>query len=214
MTSMLRSLKHRNFRLFFFGQGVSLIGTWMQSVALPWLVYRLTESVVLLGVVGFTGQILTFAFAPLGGVLADRWDRRRMVLAAQVLLTIQSLALAALALTGLIAVWHIIVLSLLGGFLRGFEIPVRQSFIIEMLDDRRDLSNAIALNSFLVNGARLVGPSLAGGIIGAAGEGVCFLLNGVSFVAVIAALLAMRITPRRTEAPRTRVLGGLVEGLT
>jgi MFS family permease len=213
MTAIIRSLKHRNFRLFFFGQGVSLIGTWMQSVALPWLVYRLTGSVVLLGVVGFAGQILTFVLAPLGGVLADRWNRRRIILAAQVLLTVQALALAALTLAGVIEVWHIVALSLMGGLLRAFEIPGRQSFIVEMLDDRRDLGNAIALNSFLVNGARLVGPSLAGGIIVLVGEGVCFLLNGLSFLAVIWALVAMRIRPREVEAPRTHVLAGLAEGL-
>jgi MFS family permease len=212
LSSMIRSLRHRNFRLFFVGQGISLVGTWMQSIALPWLVYRLTGSVVLLGVVGFTGQILTFVLAPLAGVLADRWNRRRMVIATQVLALAQALALAALTLGGVIEVWQIILLSLIGGLERGFEIPVRQSFVVEMLEDRADLPNAIALNSFLVNGARLVGPSLAGGIIAAAGEGLCFLLNGLSYIAVIAALVAMRLVPREAPTAKTPLLKGLAEG--
>jgi MFS family permease len=184
----------------------------MQAVAMPWLVYRLTDSVILLGVVGFTGQILTFLLAPVAGVLADRWNRRRLVTVFQTLAMFQALALAVLTLAGLIEVWHIIVLSLFGGFIRGFEIPTRQSFIVEMLDDRSDLPNAIALNSFLVNGARLVGPSIAGAIIVLTGEGWCFLLNAISFGAVIVALVAMRITPRKIAPPTTDVLGGLREG--
>ena len=210
---MIRSLRHRNFRLFFFGQGVSLIGTWMQSVAMPWLVYTLTGSAMLLGVVGFTGQILTFVMAPVAGVMADRWNRHRLVLGAQVLATAQALALAALTLTGAIEVWHIIVLSLFAGLVRGFEIPTRQAFVVEMLEDRRDLPNAIALNSLMVNGARLVGPALAGAVIAVAGEGWCFLLNGLSFLAVIAALLAMRIRPRAIEPAANNLLQDLKEGV-
>ena len=210
---MIRALRHRNFQLYFFGQGISLIGTWMQSVAMPWLVYRMTDSVILLGVVGFTGQILTFFMAPVAGVLADRWNRRRLVLVAQTLAMLQALALAALTMTGQIEVWHIVVLSLFTGFVRGFEVPTRQSFVVEMIDDRQDLPNAIALNSFLVNGARMIGPALAGLIVAAWGEGVCFLLNGLSFLAVIGSLAAMRITPRRIEPSKTNVLGDMVEGL-
>jgi MFS family permease len=209
---MLSSLRHRNFRLFFFGQGVSLIGTWMQAIAMPWLVYRLTGDVVLLGVVGFTGQILTFLLAPLAGVLADRWNRRRLVTVAQAAAMLQAAALAALTLAGIITVWEIIALSLFGGFVRAFEIPIRQSFVVEMLEDRSDLPNAIALNSFLVNGARLVGPSLAGVLIALVGEGMCFLLNAVSFAAVIAALLTMRIAPRAAAPAKERVLRELAEG--
>ncbi len=209
---MLSSLRHRNFRLFFFGQGVSLIGTWMQAIAMPWLVYRLTDDVVLLGVVGFTGQILTFLLAPLAGVLADRWNRHRLVTVAQAAAMLQAAALAALTLAGVITVWEIIALSLFGGFVRAFEIPIRQSFVVEMLDDRSDLPNAIALNSFLVNGARLVGPSLAGVLIALVGEGMCFLLNAVSFAAVIAALLAMRIAPRAAAPSKEHVLHELAEG--
>lgn len=220
---MLSSLRHRNFRLFFFGQGVSLVGTWMQSTAMPWLVYQMTGSVLWLGVVGFTGQILTFVMAPLAGVLADRWNRRRLVLAAQTLAMLQALALAALTLTGRVEVWHIVALSVLTGFIRGFEVPTRQSFVIEMVGSRADLPNAIALNSFLVNGARMVGPPLAGGILAliAAGEpgprdtlaaGAVFLINSLTYLPVIGAFLAMRVAPRRLQPPTTDVLGGLVEG--
>ncbi len=213
VTSVIRALRHRNFRLFFVGQGISLIGTWMQSVAMPWLVYRLTGSVVLLGVVGFTSQILTFVLAPVGGVLADRWDKRRLVIACQVLAMVQALALAALTLSGLVQVWHVVALSFLTGFVRAFEVPTRQSFVIEMLDDRADLPNAIALNSFLVNGARLIGPSLAGILVVLFGEGWCFLANGLSYVAVIVALAAMRVAVRRMPPPTTNVFGGLKEGV-
>jgi MFS family permease len=209
---MIRSLRHRNFRLFFFGQGVSLIGTWMQGVAVGWLVYRLTGSAWDLGTVGFAGQILTFVVAPVAGVLADRWNRHRLVLCAQVLATLQALALAVLTLGGIIEVWHIILLALAGGLIRGFEIPTRQSFVVEMLDDRRDLPNAIALNSFLVNGSRLIGPLLAGALIYWTGEGICFLLNALSYLAVIWALLAMRLKPYAPHPPRNNMLDGLKEG--
>jgi len=241
VSAAVRSLRHRNYRLFFMGQGISLVGTWMQGVALPWLVYDISGSVVLLGVVGFTGQILTFALAPVAGVLADRWNRRRLVAWAQVLSLVQAMGLAVLTLAGVIEVWHIIALSLFGGLIRAFEIPIRQSFVIEMIDDRRDLANAIALNSFLVNSSRLVGPSIAGLIIGRSGaawqfilgtagashvvgpavadwltsrpgEAWVFLLNAVSYIAVIAALAAMRLVPRRIEPARSNMLAGLAEG--
>lgn len=209
---MLRALRNRNYRLFFVGQGVSLIGTWMQGVALPWLVYRMTGSVILLGVVGFTGQILTLVVAPAAGVVADRANRHRLVTIAQVAAALQAAALAVLALAGVIEVWHIIVLGLVGGFIRGFEIPFRQAFVVEMLEDPRDLPNAIALNSFLVNGARLIGPSLAGFLVGWFGEGICFLVNAVSFLAVVAALLAMRLPPRPRRVHATHPLRDLKEG--
>ena len=212
MKSIIRSLRHRNFRLYFLGQSISVTGTWMQSVAMGWLVYRLTDSKILLGVVGFTAQILTFVVAPLAGVLADRWDRRRALIVAQTLAMAQALAMAAVTLTGTVEVWHIIALSFFTGLVRGFEVPTRQSFIIQMLDDRSDLPNAIALNSFMVNAARLVGPLMAGGIIALVGEGTCFLVNGVSYGAVIAALVAMRIAPRPRLRPTGGVMAGLVEG--
>jgi len=210
---MIRSLRHRNFRLFFFGQGVSLVGTWMQGLALPWLAYRLTGSPVLLGVVGFSGQILTLVLAPVAGVLADRWNRYRIVLAGQILATVQAAALAVLTLMGVINIWEIIALALFGGLIRGFEIPTRQAFVVQMLEDPKDLPNAIAMNSFLVNGARLVGPSLAGILIVWVGEGMCFLVNAVSFLAVIAALLAMRLPPRLVAVRTSNVLEEMRDGL-
>jgi MFS family permease len=221
---MLRALRHRNYRLFFLGQGVSLVGTWMQTLALPWLVFLKTGSALDLGIVGFTSQILTFVMAPVAGVLADRWNRHRLVVLAQVLATVQAAVLAALTFSGMIEIWHILVLSLFGGFIRGFEIPVRQSFVVQMLEDKKDLPNAIALNSFLVNGSRLVGPALAGAIIAGFqyfvgeenttfGVGMCFLLNAVSYLAVIAALLAMRVAPRVSARPHEHVLVELRDGL-
>jgi len=208
-----RALKHRNYQFFFFGQGISLIGTWMQRTALQWLVYRMTGSEWLLGVVGFSSQILTFLVAPFAGVMADRVNRRPLIVATQSLAMTQAFVLAALTLTDTVAVWHIIVLGALLGLVSAVDIPVRQSFVVEMLGSREDLPNAIALNSFLVNGARLVGPSVAGFVIAATGEGVCFLLNGASFLAVIAALLAMKVVPERRAPSGTRVLHNLREGL-
>ena len=216
--SLVRSFGHRNYRLFFMGQGVSLIGTWMQNLALSWLVYSLTGSKLLLGVVGFTAQILTFLAAPFAGVLADRVNKRALLVVTQSTALVQALILATLTLmkhadgTPLIRVWHIIALSALLGLVNGFDMPARQSFVVEMLEDRADLPNAIALNSFMFNGARLIGPSLAGIVIKLAGEGVCFLLNAVSFLAVIAALLAMRVQPKSAEAAGRRVLHSLKEG--
>jgi len=196
MTSLVRSLRHRNFRLYFFGQGISVTGTWMQSVAMGWLAYRLTGSAALFGVVGFTGQILTFVIAPFAGVVADRWNRRRLIIVAQATAMAQALALAALTLAGVIDVGLLIALSVFTGLVRGFEVPTRQSFMLQMLDEPDDLPNAIAMNSFLVNTARLTGPLAAGYIVAWWNEGLCFLINGVSYAAVIVALVAMRITPR------------------
>jgi MFS family permease len=206
-------LRSRNFRLFFGGQGISLIGTWMTRVATSWLVYRLTGSVLLLGVVGFASQIPAFFLAPVAGVLADRWNRQRLLVVTQALAMLQSLALAALALTGVITVTHIILLSILQGLINAFDMPIRQSFLVHMVDRKEDLANAIALNSSLFNGARLVGPSLAGVIIAAAGEGVCFLIDGISYIAVIAALLAMHVPPQNNVPSGRPVLHELVEGL-
>jgi MFS family permease len=215
LAGILRALRHRNYRLFFSGQGISLIGTWMQQIAMNWLVYRLTQSALVLGVVGFSSRIPTFVFASFAGVLADRWNRHRTLVVTQTLSTVQALILAALVLTGTISIWHIILLSLSLGFINAFDIPVRQSFVVDMIERREDLGNAIALNSSLVNGARLVGPSIAGVLIATLGEGICFLLNGISFLAVIIALLAMRIkkTDRR-EKQNPRVLRGLQEGFS
>lgn len=195
-----RALRHRNFRLFFAGQSISLIGTWMTRVATSWLVYRLTHSALLLGTVGFAGQIPTFLFAPLAGVVVDRIDRRQVLLWTQALAMLQSLALAALTLSHRITIGEVLALSVFQGLINAFDMPGRQSFLIKMVDDRADLSNAIAINSSMVNAARLVGPSLAGLLIAATSEGWCFLADGVSYIAVLVSLFAMHVT--RDAAPR------------
>ena len=193
--SLLRALRSRNYRLFVAGQSVSLVGTWMQQVAMSWLVYRITGSAFLLGVVGFTSQFPTFLLAPFAGVLADRWNRRRLLIATQALAMVQAALLAGAVFSGIIQVWHIIVLSLLLGVVNAFDIPIRQSFVVEMVSHREDLGNAIALNSSMVNAARLIGPTIAGLLIASFGEGVCFLLNSASYLAVLLALAAMRLAP-------------------
>ena len=183
-----RALRHRNFRLFFSGQSISLIGTWMTRVATSWLVYRLTGSALLLGFVGFMGQIPTFLLAPFAGVWVDRLDRRQVLLWTQALAGVQSLALAGLTLSKRITIHEILLLSAFQGLINAFDMPGRQAFLLQMVEDRQDLGNAIAINSSMVNLARLLGPSLAGLVIGALGEGYCFLIDGLSYLAVIASL--------------------------
>ncbi len=190
---LLRALRSRNYRLFVAGQSVSLVGTWMQMVAMSWLVYRLTGSAMLLGVIGFISQIPTLLISPVAGVLADRWDRRRLLIATQTLAMLQAACLALVVLTGIVQVWQIILLSLILGIVSAFDIPIRQSFVVEMVEHREDLGNAIALNSSMVNGARLIGPSIAGLLVASVGEGICFVLNAISYLAVIVALAAMRL---------------------
>jgi MFS family permease len=209
-----RALKHPNYRLFFFGQGISLIGTWMQRIAVIWLVYRLTGSAFLLGFVGFSTQIPNFLLAPFGGVIADRHDRYRILLVTQVLSLVQASVLAALVLTHTIRVWEIFVLALVLGLINALDNPVRQSFVVEMVEGKESLGNAIALNSTMVNLARLVGPSLAGIFIASWGEGVCFLLNALSFIAVIGSLLAMKITSKPTKESHPRIFSQLKEGFS
>lgn len=211
-TGVLRAFRHRNYRLFFAGQGVSVTGTWLTRVATAWLIYRLTGSKFLLGVVGFSGQIPVFLLAPFAGVLIDRWNRRRVLVVTQALFMLLSLCLAILALSGVVQVWHIIVISLCQGLVYSFDTPARQSFVVEMLEDRSDLSNAIALNSSMFNGARLVGPAVAGILIAKFGEGICFLCDGLSYLAVIASLVAMRVAPPPTTTSHNHVLEGLREG--
>lgn len=212
LSSIGRALRHRNYRLFFAGQTLSLVGTWITKVATVWLVYELTGSAWMLGVVGFAGQLPTFFASPLAGVLTDRWNRHRVLLVTQVLAMLQSSLLAYFALSGTITVGHILVLATLQGLINAFDVPARQAFVVEMIEAREDLPNAIALNSSMVNGARLIGPSLAGVLIAAVGEGWCFAIDAVSYVFVIASLLAMRLAPRPRRGPPGRILHELAGG--
>ncbi len=195
MFSIFRSLKSRNYRLYFIGQSLSLTGTWMQGVAMGWLVYRLTGSPLMLGLVAFASQIPGFFLTTVGGVLADRYNRHRILILTQSLSMLQATLLAVLVLTGRVEFWHLMVLGLLIGTINAFDMPTRHAFVVEMLDDRQDIGNALALNSSMINAARLIGPSIAGILIASVGEGICFLINAVSFLAVITSLLLMKITP-------------------
>ncbi|HEX6941081.1 MAG TPA: MFS transporter [Longimicrobiales bacterium] len=208
----LRALRHRNFRLFFLGQSISLVGTWMRQVAMSWLVYRLTESALVLGMVAFIGNIPAFLISPIAGVLADRWDRHRMVIATQVLSMVEAWVLTALVLTGVVEVWHVLLLAGLLGVVNGFDVPARQSFLVRLVDGPADLANAIALNSSMFNGARLVGPAIAGVLVGVAGEGPVFALNALSYLAVIGSLLAIDADGAPAAAARPSVLRTLREG--
>ncbi len=210
--SILRALRHRNFRLFFAGQTLSLVGTWTQSTAMPWLVHRLTQSELALGLVAFSAQLPSFFLPPLAGVVTDRVNRHRLLLATQTLAMLQAFALAALVLTGRVQIWSLVLLNLTLSAINAFDMTARQTFLGDMLADREDLSNAIALNSSMVNGARLFGPALAAQLIYFTGEGGCFLANAVSFAAVLAALWAMRLDPRQRPTHREPLLHGLREG--
>src|SRR5208283_1084715 len=211
--TVFRTFRYRNYRLFFFGQGVSLIGTWTQQVALSWLVYRITGSTLLLGVVAFSNQIPTLFLGPFAGVVADRYNRKHLLLWTQGLSMVQALVLAALVLTGAIEPWHIVALSLFIGTVNAFDIPIRQSFVIEMVESREDLGNAIALNSALFNSARFIGPSVAGILISTLGEGIWFLLNGISYVAVLAALQAIRVAEKEKRTQNGPVWGEFREAI-
>ena len=208
----LRALRSRNYRLFFAGQSVSLIGTWMTRLAMSWIVYQLTDSAFLLGLTSFVGQIPAFFVAPIAGVWLDRWNRHQVLVITQVLAMIQSLALAVLAFTHYINLWWIIALALMQGLINAFDMPARQAFVIEMIEQRADLGNAIALNSSMVNGAKLVGPAVAGMLVAVAGAGVCFLLDGISYIAVIWSLLAMRVRPAEPRIGQKSALQELAEG--
>src|SRR6476659_6168271 len=188
--AITRALRHRNYRLFFTGQSISLVGTWITRIATSWLVYRLTGSALLLGVVGFCGQIPTLLLAPFAGVLVDRWDRHRILVVTQVLSMLQSLALAVMVFTGTITVGWILALQVVQGIINAFDTPARQAFVVQMVEDRADLPNAIALNSTMVNGSRIIGPSIGGIVIAAVGEGWCFLADDISYLDVIASLFA------------------------
>jgi MFS family permease len=207
-----RALRHRNFRLFFGGQSISLIGTWMTRIATAWLVYRLTKSALLLGTVSFVGQIPTFLLAPFAGVLVDRLNRRMVLIWTQALAMLQSLALAALTLTHRITIQEILVLSAFQGIINAFDMPGRQAFMVQMVEDRADLQNAIAINSSMVNVARLIGPSLAGIVIAATNEGWCFLVDGISYIAVIFSLVLMRVHVTAVRRAATSMTEQLREG--
>jgi len=212
LSSPFRALRSRNFRLFLIGQGISLTGTWMTRLATSWLVYRLTNSAFLLGLVGFAGQIPVFFIPAFAGVWLDRWDRHRVLIVVQALAGLQSLSLAALTLTHHINIAWVIVLTFIQGIINAVEIPTRQSFVIKMVEDRADLTNAIALNSSNFNIARLVGPAIAGLVVAAIGEGYCFLIDGVSYAAVIAGLLMMRIKKDEPAPTNRHVMHDLMEG--
>ncbi len=209
---MLRALRHRNYRLFFFGQLTSLIGSWMQTVAQSWLVYRLTGSSLLLGAVAFASQAPVVLASPIGGFLADRFDRRRILIWVQIGLMVPASLLALLTLTDRIHIWHVVSIAILLAVIYGIDIPVRQSFVVEMVG-REDLVNAIGLNSSIFNGARVIGPAIAGVLVASVGEGWCFLINAVSFIPIIASLLLMRIEPKahhhEPHAPVKQILEGL-----
>jgi MFS family permease len=209
-THPLRALRHRNFQIFFAGQFISLIGTWMQQVAQSWLIYQLAHSSMLLGAIGFASQVPSFFFGPLGGYVADRFDRRRGVIFTQVTSMILAFILAALTLTHVIREWHLFVLATLLGIVNAFDVPIRQSFLVQMVE-REDLMNAIALNSSMFNGARVVGPAIAGLLVATIGEGWCFFANAVSYIAVIAGLWVMKPRPAAL-APATSPWANIVEG--
>jgi MFS family permease len=208
---MFRSLRHRNYRLFFSGQIISLVGTWMQSVAQSWLVDRLTGSSLLLGLVGFAGQIPVFLLAPIGGVVADRYSRHRIVIATQTSAMVLAFILSALTLLGHIRVWEIMLVASLLGIVNAFDVPARQAFIVDMVHSE-DLINAIALNSSMVNGARVIGPAIAGVTVAAVGEGWCFFANGASYIAVIVGLVLMVVAPRELGRDTASGLERIVEG--
>ncbi len=207
-----RTLKYKNYRMFFLGQSVSLIGMWIQNVAMGWLVYWLTDSALWLGIVGFAENIPMFVLTPFAGVLVDRWDRHRTVVVTQTSAMCLAIIMAILVLSGYVTVWHVILISVFLGTVMAVDVTARQSLFIDLVDNKEDLGNAIALNSIMYNSARLIGPSIAGIVIVALGEGLCFLLNGISYIGVIAALLLMKIVSSRAGTERTEFWQRLKEG--
>ncbi|TET22691.1 MAG: MFS transporter [Candidatus Stahlbacteria bacterium] len=210
---LTRAFGYRNFRLYFGGHTVSLIGYWMQRVTLGWLVYRITNSPLILGVVGFTTMIPNFFISPFAGVLIDRVSRHRVILTSQILASLQALVLAVLTLTDVIQLWHVIALSLFYGLIRAFDIPARQAFIVQMVEQRENVGNAIALNSAIFNIARLIGPSLAGLVVAFAGEGICFLTNSAAYLVIICCLLLMRLAPMENRRKDSHPVQDLKEGV-
>jgi len=211
--STFRALRHRNYRLFFAGQFVSLTGTWIQQVALSWLIYSLTKSPLLMGAIMFAGSIPSLAVSPFAGVFIDRIDKYKVLIILQILFMVEAFAVAILTLTGAIQVWHIVVLIVLMGLTSAFDMPLRQAFVVQLIDSSEDLGNAISLNSSCFNLARMIGPAIAGVLIASFGEGICFLLNALSYIAVIYALLLMKIKTKKSSAKTEKnVLNELREG--
>lgn len=211
MGNALRALRHRNYRLFYSGQLISLIGTWTQTVAESWLVYRLTGSPVLLGAVAFANQFPVFLLSPLGGAVADRFERRRILVITQIVSMVLAFILAALTLTNLIQVWHVMVLAVLLGAANAFDIPARQTFAVDLVS-REDLPNAIAVHAVVFNGARMVGPAIAGALVAVIGEGWCFVVNGASYIAVLAGLMRINLTARQAQFSPGAAVQEIVEG--
>ena len=213
MPSPLRALRHRNFAYFAAGQSIALIGYWIQQIALNWLVYRLTGSATLLGVLSFAANVPVLLLAPVAGIWADRFNRHRMMLATQVLEMLQAIALAVLAYGGWIEIWHIVVLTIMLGLCVAVELPVRHAYLLELIDDRQDLSNAVATTSLVANCGRLIGPSVAGLLIAWFSEATCFLINAISYVAVLVSFAFIRVKPQVAEGTHPPALRGLFEGL-
>ncbi|HWR43926.1 MFS transporter [Sporomusa sp.] len=211
---IVRALRHRNYRLFFTGQTISMIGTWMQDIAINWLIYQLTGSALMLGTVNFCSKMPGFMLGPLAGLLVDRFSRHRIIIFTQIMSMLQALVMAVLVLSNRIEVWHVMALGTMLGCIQAFDMPARHAFIVDLVDDREDMNNAIALNSIIINVARLIGPSIAGILIAIVGEGICFLLNAGSFIAVIAALLAMKIRTKHIESASRSISRELCEGFT
>ena len=210
---MVRAFRHRNFRLYFSGQSISLVGTWIQQIALGWTIYQLTHSSLLLGLVSFAGQLPLFLVTPFAGVLVDRWNRHRTLIVTQSLSMLQAFALTLVVSTHLLHVWNLIALNLLAGIILAVDLPTRQSFIVDMVGSGRDLPNAVALNSFVITGGRMLGPAIAGLLLTIVSPAVCFLINAISYMPVVAALLAMRVKKRAPNTAHSSALNELVEGV-
>ena len=208
------AFRSRNYRLYFTGQSVSLIGTWMQKTAVSWVIYALTHSTFMLGLTLFASQFPSFLFSLLGGVVSDRYNRFKVLLGTQIASMVQASILAILILAGHYAVWEILSLSVMLGIINAFDVPARQSLVYEMIEDKKDLPNALALNSSMVNLSRLIGPAIAGFVLEKFGDGTCFLLNAFSFLAVIGSLLLMRLPKYIKQVHTKNAFGEMREGLS
>jgi MFS family permease len=213
LRSMVRAFRHRNFRLYFGGQSISLIGTWVQQIALGWTIYELTHSSLLLGIVSFAGQLPLFIVTPFAGVLVDRWNRHQTLIATQSLSLLQALTLALVVATHMLAVWNLIALNVFAGMILAIDLTARQAFIVDMVGSGRDLPNAIALNAFVINGGRMLGPAIAGLLLTAVTPAVCFFLNAISYIPVIAAVWVMQLQKGNRILAQSRALDDLFEGL-